>query len=156
MNDDSQYYRPSQITPGIYIGPQYYRVGKANLEERGITYSIDMRVEFERSGPDFGLENHLDLPVEDDEAPTFDQFLQGMNFIETAASQGAKIYVHCAGGIGRSPTLVAAYFIRKDMTLDEALDKIRQARPIISPSPKQLKGLEEFEAEVRRGGQPTL
>ena len=150
MIDDSQYYRPSQITPNIYVGPQYYRVGKADLEKLGITYSIDMREDFERTGPVFGLENHLHIPVVDDEAPTFDQLLQGSKFIETAVSQGAKIYVHCVGGLGRSPTMVAAYFIGKGMTLSEALDKLLQARPIVNPSPEQIKRLEEFEAEVGR------
>ncbi len=66
MIDDSQYYRPSQITPNIYVGPQYYRVGKADLEKLGITYSIDMREFFEWTGPFYRLENHLHIPVVDD------------------------------------------------------------------------------------------
>ena len=150
MDYELYYYRPSEITPRIYVGPQYYRVGKANLEELGITFSIDMREDFESPGPSFRLENHLHLPVEDDEAPTFEQLQEGTNFIETAVSQGAKIYVHCASGIGRSPTLVAAHFISEGMTLCQALDKIRQSRPIIQPSPEQIAALEDFQAQIHR------
>jgi protein-tyrosine phosphatase len=59
------------------------------------------------------------------------------------------VYIHCAGGVGRAPTLAAAYLITQGMPLDEALAQIRKVRPFINIVPQQMAGLKEFEARHR-------
>ena len=81
MNDPG-YYDPSQITPEIYVGPQYYRVGKGRLERLGIRYSINMQAEFDSASSGLALEQHCYLPTEDDEAPGIDQLRLGIGFLE--------------------------------------------------------------------------
>jgi protein-tyrosine phosphatase len=55
-----------------------------------------------------------------------------------------KVYVHCKHGHGRAPTLVAAYFIREGMTVQEAIDKISKHRPAIHPTDEQLEALQNY------------
>jgi protein-tyrosine phosphatase len=59
------------------------------------------------------------------------------------------VYIHCAGGVGRAPTLAAAYFITQGMTLDEALALIRRTRPFIHIMPAQMDQLRQFEVSQR-------
>lgn len=146
---DPGYYDLSQITPDIYIGPQYYRVGKSRLERLGIKFSINMQLEFDSASFGLGLEHHCYLPTEDDEAPGIDQLRRGIDFIKKAIGDGGKVYVHCALGRGRSPTMVAAYFIDQGLTVDDAIETIRKARPIIELSPDQLEQLGYFETVCR-------
>ena len=37
--------------------------------------------------------------------------LEGTAFAERIVNAGGKVYIHCAGGIGRAPTMAAAYFM---------------------------------------------
>jgi protein-tyrosine phosphatase len=58
---------------------------------------------------------------------------------------GGKVYIHCAGGVGRAPTLATAYFITQGMTFDEAVALIRRTRPFINIMPPQFAQLKQFE-----------
>lgn len=140
----------SEITPQVYIGPQYFRNGKSRLVEQGFTHSVDMQLEYDSGSMGFGLDHHCHLPTVDDEAPSHDHVLSGIQFIEDAVREGGKVYVHCASGVGRSPTLVAAYLVNTGMSLDEALSLIVNARPIVHPSDEQMRFLRSFESELRQ------
>jgi atypical dual specificity phosphatase len=60
-----------------------------------------------------------------------------------------QILVHCFAGISRSPTVVAAYLMkRKGMTLKAALGQIIRVRPQVSPNAGFLKQLKEMEMEL--------
>ncbi len=62
-----------------------------------------------------------------------------------------KTYVHCQRGHGRSPVLVAAYFILKGMTTSEAIKKIKAKRKVIHLTRPQIATLKIFEKSVKRG-----
>ncbi|KAL4257524.1 Protein-tyrosine phosphatase-like protein [Pleurotus pulmonarius] len=60
-----------------------------------------------------------------------------------------KILVHCSAGISRSPTIVAAYLMkRKGMSLKDALGCIVHVRPQISPNAGFLRQLKDMEMEL--------
>lgn len=139
------YSEVSQITPEIYVGPQVYRVGKHRLEMLGIRHSINMQAEFDGTPHGFAFENHLYLPTIDDEAPTLDQLRQGVDFIQRAVDEGGRVYIHCAGGIGRSPTMAVPYFISQGLTLHQAIDLIKKKRPVIHLAREQIEQLKIFE-----------
>ena len=61
-------------------------------------------------------------------------------------AQDGKVYIHCKAGVGRAPTLAAAYFIAAGMTTDAAVDLIKQARPFITITPPQMAALRVYEA----------
>jgi len=72
--------------------------------------------------------------------------------IASSSKKGAgsgKILVHCSAGISRSPTVVAAYLMkRKGMTLKAALGQIIRVRPQVSPNTGFLRQLKEMEMEL--------
>jgi predicted protein tyrosine phosphatase len=142
--------RHSQITPHVFIGGQFGRRGKRKLERLGIDADVNLRTEFDDAAHGLALAQYCHLPTTDDEAPTFEHLSQGAAFIERVIDGGGKVYIHCAGGVGRAPTLAAAHLITQGMTLDEALALIRRVRPFISIVPPQMAQLKEFEA--RHGG----
>ncbi|TFK66376.1 phosphatases II [Pluteus cervinus] len=60
------------------------------------------------------------------------------------------ILVHCSAGVSRSPTIIAAYLIkRQGLTLKQALGLMIRARPIVCPNSGFLEQLKEMEIEAR-------
>eukprot|EP00004_Rigifila_ramosa_P015716 TRINITY_DN3668_c0_g1_i1.p1 TRINITY_DN3668_c0_g1~~TRINITY_DN3668_c0_g1_i1.p1 ORF type:complete len:165 (+),score=29.29 TRINITY_DN3668_c0_g1_i1:2-496(+) len=56
-------------------------------------------------------------------------------FIERSQRAGGRILVHCAAGMSRSASVVLAYLIReKQMPYDDALQFLRQKRPVVQPN----------------------
>jgi len=140
----------SRITPEIYVGPQYRRAGKRRLLRMGINGSVNMRIEFDDAAHGLALEHYCHLPTVDDHAPTLDDLHQGVAFIHKVTAGGGKVYIHCGGGIGRAPTMAAAYFISQGLTSDEAISLIKKSRPFIRMMPAQTEQLERFEALQHR------
>jgi len=140
----------SQITDQIYIGTSFDYPGHKSekLLQEGINAAISL--EIERSKSPLGFEFYSRIPVEDQQSPTRDQFKLGVVIIDTLVEMGKKIYIHCRAGQGRSPVLVAAYFISKGMSFEKAINKIRAKRPIINLEKIQIEGLKEYEASLRK------
>jgi dual specificity MAP kinase phosphatase len=69
----------------------------------------------------------------------------GIAFIEQVIAAGGKVYIHCAGGIGRAPTMAVAYFVRHGLSVDDAINLIKQTRPFINITPVQMEQLRRFE-----------
>lgn len=138
----------SEITDQIAIGTNMCcGVHAQQLVDRGFTADIDLEEERQELPP--SLPAYLWLPVKDHEAPTQDQLALGTAFMQAAIDRGAKVYVHCRVGHGRSPTMVAAYFIIQGMTTEEAIHRIQERRPEAHPEAQQVDALREFERSVR-------
>lgn len=61
-----------------------------------------------------------------------------------------KVLVHCSAGISRSPTLVLAYMIKNEnLTVEEALKKMRSLRSIIDPNFSFIAQLRVWEKKCR-------
>lgn len=140
--------RYSRITPEIFVGPQHGPRGLRELSELGVTGCVNMRVEYDDAARGVAFAKYCHLPTEDDAAPTLEQLRQGVAFIEKEVAAGGKVYIHCAGGVGRAPTMAAAYFISQGMSLEEAIALIKKARPFIDLTPPQLARLREFASTV--------
>lgn len=147
--------RYSRVTPALYVGPQHRASGKRALAQAGIAYILNMRSEFDDAAqgltPDAPPGSspsaaYCHLPTPDDEAPSMAHLAEGIAFIENALDSGGKVYIHCSAGVGRAPTMAAAYLIRRGYGADDALDLIRSARPFISITPPQMQRLRELEA----------
>jgi atypical dual specificity phosphatase len=75
--------------------------------------------------------------------------LKGAGTVPTGRPGRGRILVHCSAGISRSPTVVAAYLMRRrGMTLKGALGQIVRVRPQISPNPGFLRQLKEMEVAL--------
>ena len=150
--------RYSRVTPALYVGPQHRANGKRALAQAGIAYILNMRSEFDDATHNLTLDTPPDgsptdarasychLPTPDDAAPSMAHLAEGIAFIESAIDGGGKVYIHCSAGVGRAPTMAAAYLIRRGYGADDALDLIRSARPFITVTPPQMRRLRELEA----------
>ncbi len=138
-----------QVTPQVYVGSQFNALGKRLLLQRGITGCINMRMEKDDAALGLALTQYLHLPTVDDEAPSNEHLDKGIAFIRQVIESGGKVYIHCGAGVGRAPTMAAAYLIAEGYTLDEALAMIRRTRPFIYITPPQMAQLEQFEMRVR-------
>jgi protein-tyrosine phosphatase len=86
---------------------------------------------------------HIHLPIEDDEPVPVRQFEAVMSAVAVNIRRG-NVLVHCAVGLSRSPTAVAAYLHRVGYkNIDAAIEEIRQVRPEIEPSRILLSSVKE-------------
>ncbi|MCC6616495.1 MAG: dual specificity protein phosphatase family protein [Anaerolineae bacterium] len=142
------------ITPNLLLGGQPARNVWAKLGLRGVTGVINLRHEYDYHNEIGDLPiRYLYLPTVDNTAPSQEHLWAGVKFIEEEVKKGGKVYIHCWEGLGRSPTMVAAYLVYTGSTPAEAWAKIRLVRPFIRPTETQLMRLDEFAVVVaERGG----
>lgn len=135
----------NQITENIYIGTNFCCVDHFDSELLGKGITTDISLEEERIDSPFGIDAYLWLPVKDHSAPTLYQFNIGIKTMEEAIKNNQKVYVHCKHGHGRSPTLVAGYFIKSQgMTPEEAVELIKSKRPETHITEIQLEALRKL------------
>jgi hypothetical protein len=140
-------FKTSEITPQLYLGGQYRKRGLNQLKSRGITGIVSMRMRPRKNLPELDEVSFLHLPTLDQHAPSLSQLKQGVAFIHRHLENGGKVYIHCAFGEGRGPTMAAAYLMSIGLTLTDALKQIRAVRTFIRPTKVQLQRLEEFERQ---------
>ena len=135
----------SKITENIIIGTNLCCLMHFNKELVKKGTSADVSLEAERLDTPFGVKYYLWIPVNDHQAPTQEQLMVGVDFLDYLVSKKVKIFVHCKNGHGRAPTLVAAYLIAtKDMKLDQAIRFIEKRRPAMHLERVQYDALRKF------------
>jgi hypothetical protein len=139
----------SEITPNLYVGPQYRESGKRLLQARGINACVNMRIERDDAALGLALERYLHLPTIDDAAPSLEHLEQGVAFIREVIGSGGKVYIHCGAGVGRAPSMAAAYLMAEGHSLEEAIALIRKPRPFIAITPPQLEQLRKLETHFQ-------
>jgi hypothetical protein len=134
----------SRITPEIYVGSQHSGRGKRKLKQIGINGLVNMRSGFDDARHGLALEHYCHLPTTEFDAPSLEHLRQGVAFISQIVDEGGKVYIHCREGVSRAPTLAAAYFVSKGMSLADAVALIKQSRPFVKILPVQMERLCEF------------
>ncbi|NJL54700.1 hypothetical protein HC928_05515 [bacterium] len=109
-----------------------------------MTAVVNLRHEYDDMQHGVAPANYLHLPTYDNTAPSLAHLQQGVKFIEEVAAQGGCVYVHCGVGVGRAPTLVAAYLVSSGMTPRDAWKTLREVRPFILPVRSQVRRVEEY------------
>jgi protein-tyrosine phosphatase len=140
-------WRYSWITPQILLGGQPARRVWPALAALGVKGVINLRAEYDyldRLARTTDQVRYLHLPTVDNTAPTLEQLAEGVRFMREILSKDGKVYIHCWEGLGRGPTMVAAYLVSTGLTPDEAWDYIRTVRPFIRPVPAQRAQLQAF------------
>ena len=102
----------------------------AGLVRRGISVLINLH---ERGHDPSRLARHclveVHVPVKDFSAPSPEQIARGIAAITQAVAAGERVAVHCGGGLGRTGTLLACYLVHRGWEAEEAIDRVRAARP---------------------------
>lgn len=94
----------------------------------------------------------LQSPIPDFTAPSIEQLLEILRWIEERVKEGKKVLIHCMGGLGRSGTVATAWLMySKGFSLREALMEVRKKRPGAVETPEQLEVLKELEKLLRDG-----
>lgn len=141
--------RFSRVTPHLYVGPQFRINGKQYLVQQGIDGCVNMRIERNDAAFGLALPKYLHLPTIDDDAPSIEHLDRGVAFIEETVKAGGKVYIHCGAGVGRAPSMAAAYLMAEGCSLPEALEKITRVRPFIAITPPQMARLVEYEKIIQ-------
>lgn len=138
----------SKITDNLFVGPQYNANGKRHLQKHGINAVVNMRIEKDDAAYGLAPERYCYLPTIDDTAPSEAHLDEGVRFIRSVVSNGGKVYIHCGAGVGRAPTMAAAYLLTQGHSLDQALALIRKARPFIYIMPPQMERLRSYALRI--------
>jgi len=90
------------------------------------------------------------IPVKDFHAPKVDQLIEFAELVNGLAGS-TRILIHCQGGMGRTGTFAAAYWIARGSPVEEAIARIRRARVHAIETPEQEAVLKEFAEKWRTG-----
>jgi protein-tyrosine phosphatase len=145
----------SRVTERLFVGGQQYAHGLAAMQTLGIGATLNLREEADDEALKVVVGRYLWLPTPDDDGPTLDQLSQGVRFIRESVAAGKAVYIHCAHGVGRAPTMAAAYLIAEGQSLKDAMRLVRKVRPFITPTPAQLRRLEEWAAQGQAAASPV-
>ncbi len=92
---------------------------------------------------------YLHAPIVDQHAPDLITVERTHRFINKMKAEGRPVLVHCHAGIGRTGTMLHAYFILEGVSLDEAKAAVRAAKgssQFFMLSPVQQQFLRELAA----------
>ncbi|KAK3321360.1 protein-tyrosine phosphatase-like protein [Cercophora scortea] len=138
----------------LYLGPVSAASNTTFLAREGITHVLSIgkspasRIEgiiYERLG--------LTDAEDSDIGPVV---TNACDIIDGAERSGGKVLVHCSAAISRSPTVVAAYLMRRrGVTLRESLVRLVEGREAVAPNRGFLRQLCEMERELF-GGDGTV
>jgi atypical dual specificity phosphatase len=122
------------------------------LQAGRVTLLINL---YERPDPPELLERlgaeTLHLPVRNSDAPTQAQLDQGVHAIREAIAHGRRVAVHCGAGLGRSGTLLAAYLVSQGCGTEEAMQRVRAARPGSIETLEQEQAVREYARRIQSG-----
>ncbi|MBC7870923.1 MAG: dual specificity protein phosphatase family protein [Chitinophagaceae bacterium] len=138
----------SKVTPQLYVGGQHRIHGLPLMKLYGITSIVNLRREYDDQKSGIGLDHYLYLPTTDNYAPSLDDLKRGVVFITSEIAQERTVYIHCGVGVGRAPTMAAAYLVSTGLTPAEAWRTIREVRPFIWPLPGQLAQINRYAEQI--------
>lgn len=88
---------------------------------------------------------NIRIPVVDYTTPTFEQVDTFIKKARKMHAKGKGVAVHCWGGIGRTGTFLASWFVaEKGMDADQAIKLIRQLRPHSVETPQQEQFVRDY------------
>ena len=73
------------------------------------------------------------FPIHDLNAPTLDRTLALLDDLQARLAAGEHLLMHCAAGIGRTGTLAACILVQQGLSVDDALELVRDSRPMAGP-----------------------
>ena len=142
MNKVNLYPSYEQITNKIYLGNEDTARDKEILNKLNIS---NILICAEGCEPFFPNEFKYKILYIDDaiDENILSWLKEAFEFIDSSIN---NVYIHCAMGISRSPTIVISYLMyKKKMKYEEAYDFVKEKRKVISPNSGFQEQLKKFE-----------
>ena len=116
------------------------------LRERGIDLLVSLTEEplDEAALREVGIAS-LHIPIVDFTAPTMEQMAVFSEAVDLRTASGDPVGVHCGGGLGRTGTMIAAYFVWQGESSKRAIARIRALRPGSIETEEQERAVADFE-----------
>ena len=132
----------SKITDTIYLGNMEAAFNYKKLKKLGIRKVLTVMSAFGNHYPENTFV-HKSIDVTDDyETNLIRYFKECLLFIDGYD----KVFVHCAAGMSRSPTIVIACLMwKKKLSLNDAIKFVKNKRPEISPNLNFMRQLQTFQ-----------
>ena len=139
---------PALIAPNLYLGSIGAAQSEEQIKEKGITHVLTVARGFDIKCVD-GLK-YMTVEVADSpDADIRSHFPQCFEFISGAAKSGGNVLVHCFAGRSRSASVCAAYVMcHENIRLEEALSRMRLARPQINPNAGFMAQLNQLDEDL--------
>jgi len=142
----------NQINEFIYAGNNMCCQTHFDKELLSKGIDADISLELERLDNPQGVKYFFWLPWLDDTAPAKELIAIALKVVDALIEQKIKVYVHCRNGHGRTSTFLASYFIYKDgLTVEQALQRVREKRPSMHLNEIQKEFLKSFKESVSKG-----
>src|SRR5579862_4239260 len=134
----------NEIIDGLYLGNMKASLDVNWLRDHNIKYIVNVGAPKPPKRVTEVVNGYLRIEIDD--VPESDLLVHldsTCRFIEESLSQG-NVLIHCAAGISRSPSVVAAFLIKTlSLTPGEALAMICKIR-IVRPNPGFFAQLKEY------------
>ena len=148
--------RIDRVNRWLHVGGAVPPDEYGRLTDAGITHVVDLRQNEEPIGDvsalgDLGIER-IQVPVRNGAAPVFEQLLQVAEWFE-GGDDSAALFVHCGGGFGRAAVMSVALLVHYGVSVDAAIESVKEARPEIRLNDEQLGWLREVQEKV---GEPHV
>jgi protein-tyrosine phosphatase len=143
----------------IFIGSAGAAMNFDVLEKEGITHILSLAGNVCQPCPKFTYNVHEVSDKPSSSKKLFDLLPSCMEFIDLALQHNdgkGKILVHCMMGKSRSATVITAYLMaRQRLGMTEALDTVRERRPVAQPNIGFVLGLKRWEKKMQSVGRET-
>lgn len=147
--DDS--FEATQIIKNLWVGGICSPSNAKNMKSHNIKMIVSAHVGASPLYPyqfEYRLIELLDIPSEDI-INKFEKILP--DIYDVIVKQNKSVLVHCIAGASRSATIVAAYLIKyHDMTVDTALQHMKNLREEINPNKGYIKQLRIYEKYLKQ------
>nr|XP_035162163.2 dual specificity phosphatase 28 [Callithrix jacchus] len=151
----------ARVAPSLFLGNARAAGAGEQLARAGVTLCVN--VSRQQPGPSAPGVAELRVPVFDDPAEDLLAHLEPTcAAMEAAVRAGGACLVYCKNGRSRSAAVCTAYLMRhRGLSLTQAFQMVKSARPVAEPNPGFWCQLEKYEAALQgpscpRGEPPAL
>ena len=136
-----------RVDPNVIVGAYPFARDVAGLADEGVKAVVNTCEEY--AGPQSEYDEHgidqLRIPTTDFTHPKLADVEKAVEFVQSHASRGETVYIHCKAGRARSATIALCWLMKyRGMSMEEGQAKLLECRPHVNPSLTERPVVREF------------